>query len=623
MWSGMTDAGVRIDSYWVGLYWSTSTMFSGSSYLEPQNPFESVLSQAVVIFGAFFISFLVSDLSAIQINFQMMRQEQVQKLRNLRQFLNQHKVMSILSLAIQKQVSSRMNARKNLSIQEVSALKLVSTSLRSELRVFIHKPCIVHHALVRVIEIVHEELLMEMCGTLLNPCIVEPGEAIFQPSIKIETARIPLWGTLEYVPARMSSPFRPSNTVRSFDEITSTRSDDFDVFITVVSPKWISEMALWVMWSTRGMLEASSAAELCTLDVVSLTNIVEPYSEVCALLHQWCLALCFTLEVEQPNSINDVDVGVSRGAVILNLPLDSRIHMARPALSALRQQRSRWAGLLGVARGVADLDDQVHDGRCCVWRDDDGTVLRIVRMVTLRLERFDGFICIQLADWKSSSDETTMRKDTAIALPSAKARPEEQPSHCVEKFLQKDFVKFEAGATLGECELITEQKPSPRYGVDTVYFQSMFHATLKDDFEPDVTLMKSRGLVKTNTRTPRIGRSPTKKHAPTEVEDASKMSLNSWEVFAIQRGEYSWRIYAWMSPSDFDLISENEDQAKSIVTEFLSGFDHPGPAASSTRTSVRTSVRSDVADVTQQASVLADTAGTLPSILAEVNSTCV
>merc|ERR1712039_427696 len=53
----------------------------------------------------------------------------------------------------------------------------------------------------------------------------------------------------------------------------------------------------------------------------------------------------------------------------------------------------------------------------------------------------------------------------------------------IERFLTDTFGPIRDGITLGRCLSQTEQKPSPRYGIDTIYFQTVFQGSLRSEVE--------------------------------------------------------------------------------------------------------------------------------------------
>merc|ERR1712110_255310 len=136
---GMTELAGRAQGndyayiWFLGMYWSASTMFSGASWITPENLLEAVFCQLFVVFGALFITFLVSDLSSNLIKFQMARQDHRTKLEKLRKFINQHHIDPLLGLSVRKQAVERMLDQQYIFMADVAVLSTLSTFLRLEL----------------------------------------------------------------------------------------------------------------------------------------------------------------------------------------------------------------------------------------------------------------------------------------------------------------------------------------------------------------------------------------------------------------------------------------------------------------------------------------------------------
>merc|ERR1712066_96180 len=89
--------------------------------------------------------------------------------------------------------------------------------------------------------------------------------------------------------------------------------------------------------------------------------------------------------------------------------------IAKPVLREMTR-KMHWTAKREKSKGIIELTNQVKEGTCSLWEDEFGVCLRIVRMVVLELQRNDGFVCVQVAEWKGGNLEL------AIALPSTKLR---------------------------------------------------------------------------------------------------------------------------------------------------------------------------------------------------------
>merc|ERR1711920_393149 len=61
--------------------------------------------------------------------------------------------------------------------------------------------------------------------------------------------------------------------------------------------------------------------------------------------------------------------------------------------------------------------------------------------------------------------------------------------------------------------------------------------------------------------------------------ELSKLSWRTWGIFAVERSEEHWRLFAWMSREDFGLLSKS-DQSKRFIAELVQRFELPGSSDS-------------------------------------------
>merc|ERR1712050_826583 len=104
---------------------------------------------------------MISQLSSVLLNFQMLQQEKNEKMLQLQDFLRQHNVDITLSFAVEQQVRARIHSVKPIAIVDVSGLVLASTLLRNELNHVIYAPFICIHPIFRTAEVLDPRLVWE------------------------------------------------------------------------------------------------------------------------------------------------------------------------------------------------------------------------------------------------------------------------------------------------------------------------------------------------------------------------------------------------------------------------------------------------------------------------------
>jgi len=394
--------------YFLGFYWSTAALFSGSSMTMPTNSFEAILSVIFIIFGVMFASSLISTLAALLIDVHMNERENTEQMRTLRRFLKQHKISLTLSVSIQKQVFERMQVEPRLSDQDVRVLNLLSANLRAELRHALCDYLLLSQDTLRVIAdvdslFIHE--LLKSDAVLIQA--ISPGEEIFSPGENYTSANIVAWGDLRY----------------------TSWSRTLMQGIVVQQQTWICEIAIFAEWTTQGLLEATTACELITLNALDLYRLIARNYFVATLVRDSCSLYC-RIAKELHSDVGDLQ-SLHMDVVMYSLPRESRNAIASPALASLQSWRT-----IPLPATFARATEEEEKGLCMLRSDGGGWLVKVEQVVRLRLEREDGTIFVRLVG-------NAMDANAGAQLPSIRCQLGELPLEALDRLIKRDLPELQ------------------------------------------------------------------------------------------------------------------------------------------------------------------------------------
>merc|ERR1712039_685973 len=135
--------------------------------------------------------------------------------------------------------------------------------------------------------------------------------------------------------------------------------------------------------------------------------------------------------------------------------------------------------------------------------------------------------------------------------------------------ISKSLTPLHEGIDLEFVEHREQRKLSARYKLDTVYAETVVHASLRGSFEDAVLELSSSRAVQT-TRSVRI-RPSTASYAT----EHTKLAFEDWQVFAILHDpeSYAWRIYAWVDEDDADRLLSDQETGNSLLSTFVADLN--------------------------------------------------
>jgi len=534
--------------YLIAFYSSAATMFSGASFFAPSNSLEACFDVVFLVFGVLFASSMISSISSMLVDYEMMQRDRNKELSLLRQFLTQHRVEPLLFVNIKTQVMHRMSIQKRLSYADIPVLSLLSVDLRSALKHSLFAPPLTEHAFIRCLDYLDDSFLRQLCHLALAQIVANPGDEVVASATAVDNAYLLKYGAMRYAPGA-----------------------SHDSFVDVHIDQWICEVALWIAWSARGCLEAISFCELLSVSAVGLNAVLGAHPDVEAVVCDLSITMCSFIAKERANvgdlALEDV---VDYDTVISLMPYTSRLLVSKPAVKGVRSflmqspngpllNRSTVNRSLGLGPRqnlqiiISKLDKELREGECNLRQDASGNVMRVVQVVALHFEREDGRVCVELGKWE--------QEDAPVAVllpPGAKLQQGEYPLEALRRMLAHKLHPFASALQVTERKIVRKLRPSYRYGIATTYVRTVFVASLQTGVYVD-------GLSKYICR--------------PQVEPLDCMHQHELEIFTVDDRDPALGhssdscvggvVYAWLRPDELDALTALGEAGKAFVASYL------------------------------------------------------
>jgi len=467
----------ELDAFWYvsGFYWSITAMFSCASVLPPQNYAETVFSIVYIIFGMLFGSSLISSVAAMLVDFQVVTRDQNEKLRTLRKYLRQNGVQPSLSLKIQKQIVERIFADTRLSHQDVPVLALLSTKLRANLWYEIYAPRLMSEPVLMMCDGVDDLLLGDMCSSdTVMMQSVGPGHIIFNPNTNLDRAFYIVGGKVHYT----GGMALVSATIR-----TLPSQESQEALVELGRTQWLATSALWTHWKSQGLAESVGHGELMLVLAEGFAAVLKRHRSIAEIVQDYAKTLVKVIKDERP-LLSDLSsmMKIDSDRLICGMPQGTRLKLSLPALRAVHAQATFNAKKLKAFR---ELEKEVHEGKCYLTSNGQGSVLRVVNLITLRLERWDGKFCVEVGKW---SLKESIVLQTRAQLPGSKMRAGELAMQALRRLTGKELSVLNPQVG-GDAAVEVEEAASDSYGVTTRYVKTHFTATTSAPAAKDICVL--------------------------------------------------------------------------------------------------------------------------------------
>lgn len=531
--------------YATSFHWSMAQMTLGATEIVATNSIERAYHVAMLLTGMIFSSTLVSSLSATMIKFQMDAEERHRQLRTLRDYLRQHKVDGALAIRVRKQAESRSKTRELLVERDVSALALLSTSVRNELRYDIFKPYLLTHPLFRLVSNLSQVTSHNLCMLSVDFLSLQPKDDLFTAGSLGEHMYFVVSGDLRYTQYPPSSP------------VTFRKKED------VPPESWLCEAALWTMWVHVGTAIAAVTSRLVTINSVSFVQAMKKHGIVEDIIREY--SRIFHMRVMQsspPESEwpNDLHVPMSDfGSIVNSMKHEMQEVIGYDALAHVAPSFPWPTSDLGKSQNLDHLKKEVQDGKSTVVLNSDGEPERIVQVIVLNI-RDDAteMSFVQLA----KLSEVTGKWLPSCVLPGAKPEMNERVADAVDRVIATKLENIKSVVKVVRTERVSECHQSHRFLVPTHYLRTVCHAKLVGDFQAPTFVMGGNTPVKqlatrlTYTWNPVAIHSMDRGSYATHRWDASQDQFISAmihrEVYCFAHEGGATFLYVWLKNSEFE-----------------------------------------------------------------------
>ncbi|CAK0888585.1 unnamed protein product, partial [Prorocentrum cordatum] len=514
--------------YMTSLHWSMSQLTAGGvEGITPLNSAERQFNIFCLLFGLLFGSSLVSTLSATMTQLNMMKQEQTQKLLQLRHFLDQHSISPTLCVRVQRQVMQRMSKRPQLTDKDVLALSLLSTEVHADLRLELMGPHLMRHPVLLLIFSISEATIRMLCRDAVEMMVVAMGDTVFEAGKEAETAYCVMDGSVRYESAAEGGKI-------ALSEIEMTKKPP----TRACGPgTWLCEVALWTRWTHVGTCRSPKMTQLLTLCAESMLRILLRAHVVRDVVVDYCKQYHKRVVSAVPprhTYPTDLDVaGTDFCELVLRMDPATQLIAGEAALRVLGDSLDK--------RKIARLESELHDGRSCIMMDGD-EIQRAVEVSVLHLERDDHCVLAQVGKMTSDGAEPVCQ------LPGAKQRQAEPPSEAVQRILS-NIAGLVPSIVLDGADLEVYWKESPSFGIRTKYFRTRHYGSVELGAPP----------AEGPPRGGAVRAVPLKElqHSGEREEELETVRTvaSTLQVYLLSTGPDSGKLYAWLPLEDLESLS--------------------------------------------------------------------
>jgi len=546
--------------YITAFHWSVAQFTLGAIEISCSNTWERLFNIICMIVGLIFGSTLVSSLSATMVEFQMMKKEQTQKMRKLRQFLKENTVDRRIAVRVQQQATDRVGKKDEIKESDVPALKLISMSLLTELRLGLFKPHLLSHPLFSLWVSIDTNMVQRLCKDAITFLFLLPKDDLFHPATSSDHAFYVVSGSLNYL----------------LDMEGVGVEDAEPTAQTVREGTWMCEAALWTEWIHVGRAEATTRAKLLSISAAGLLEALSRHRMVRDIALDYSKLYHSRIVSASPSgnmSLTDLEVPFTGwDDLVVTMGKEHQVRIGLVALDHINAQiDSGFFRRRTIPSGLAKLKQEVIRGKSCLLINAAGEVERVVSVVALRIERQSPegtFVLVQLG---KHSDGSML---PSCQLPGAKQESGESIERTINRILTSKLGPFYGHIEMESKDRQVECKPSPEYRVQTKYLRKVCTARLSSDVEATILEYKPAALAAFKRSVSGFSsESSSRASAAAPKLLQARPQLLKREVLCIDDQAGDQVYFAWLLSHEFDSLSSpgNEDQ----LAAWLSSLQQP------------------------------------------------
>jgi len=499
----------RAYQYITSIHWSMAQFTLGSIEIGCYNSVERLFNIGCLVLGLLFGSTLVSLLSATMVEYQMMRQDQTRKVRELRHYLQENSVSPGLAFLIQQQATERLRVTKKIQEKDVKALELLSRSLRTELRYEIMHPHISTHPLFHLWTSMDDYMVRGLCMDAIEYTYWRPEDEVFYAGTSTDKAYYLAKGKLVYTQYPESSAVEQK------------------IQTPVSQGRWLSEAALWSHWIHVGTTKAHLPSEVLVVPAEGVMHMLKRNRDVLQITLEYGRQFHRRIVAARPPEAswpNDLEIPCTEyGDLVASMDAEIKAVIGLNAIDHVI--KASWHRKMPRRGTLVRLKQEIRNGKSTIMLNAQGKVERVVSVVALRLQDSDGNIFTELGQMEGGLK-------ACCQLPGAKREQSELANETLQRLLAKLRLPSESVEVL--CmERHVQYKESREYQLHSRYLRTIHVARLMGEVElPRVVLGRDTA----------------------EVEGVSEeFARLTVYVSPKEGGKCAW--YAWLCPATFERLS--------------------------------------------------------------------
>jgi len=457
----------RSYQYWTSYHWTIAQLTLGGSDISPVSTIERIYNVGCLLAGFFISSTLVSHLSSVLIEYRVGRREQKQRLRVLRRFLKQRAVEATISMQVQRQVLVRFRDHGRLTLDEVPALQMLSTNMRSKLNYALFEPALCKHGLFRIWQSTAPDLLRKLVDKATTPRFLMIEDDLFVPGVMAENAYLILQGEVLYM-----QDGGPDAT----EQLGQTDLGEGQVGLEchkVINNQWLAEMALWMKWLHVGTAQAITQTDMISVSADGVLHLLTKETLATAVTREY--GRLFHQRVSQakpgdssmPNDLVVPYCDMGDLFPLMHSPL--QVALGKHFLE-LYQSKHRW----NRGAKLDSLREEVDNGTSTIFMTIDGDLERVAQVTALRIESPKGDILTQVGKLKNGQAEVDCK------LPGGKQQRAEDPDHAAKRVLATKLAPLAENVHWMRQVREVKWNQSASYDVRTKYLRTTCIARLVD-----------------------------------------------------------------------------------------------------------------------------------------------
>jgi len=565
----------NISSYMRGLYWSTSTMFSGASHTNPQNETELALSVAWIVLGALYVTCITSLLAASLISNYEKKQEMFKKMQMLTTFLAQRRTPVLLSLAVQADFHRKLLEQDTVTELDLPSLSRVSAGLRSALRESQYTEACLALPFFRLLSHVRPSIVSGLCSTMSSFSVRRSGEKLFEARQLEDRAILLARGQMSYMKVNCSD-----TRARSMQSLKPTPSG------SVEAGSWICELALVVEWRTRGTLEMEATSELLEVSTVEFQKTVLLDTTLAAVVSDYAMQVCHLHSTESQlwTQCSDIDTCMDFDVVVSSMNRSIRTFLVSyPVLDQLSTHNTGTLHHLHVPtlpaprrkrEVVANIQEDLSAGWAHLFMGAVGpsSAYMVVCIVTLHLVNKEGNLCVQLAENRDNQTSSKFR------LPGCRVLANETTHGALQRLLQDRLNELAPAVHIVDVRTDVSQEVSSKTGLVTKYIKTMYMAEFCGSLVAGASADAAVSLAR-----------PNHSEVPVKSSVSSVLALLPQPVVSFEGAHYTFAVMQsrlTASSSAFHSYSQGSaEKARSSIFHGLPQVGHRWSSSSRSATS--------------------------------------